>query len=114
VSLVNLATLILLKIIPVRRQTVGLRQNRWPARKERSFASQLPLHVMPTEVNAYHQYTLENQSNPAASLELPHQLRKYRAKLQRDALLDSKQTSLDSYFTHTQSFSSMADTEYTK
>jgi hypothetical protein len=36
------------------------------------------------------------------SLELPHQLRKYRAKLQRDALLDSTQTSLDSYFTHTQ------------
>jgi hypothetical protein len=47
------------------------------------------------------------------SLELPHQLHKYRAKLQRDALLDSTQTSLDSYFTHTQRSSSMVDTEYT-
>ncbi|KAF8227063.1 hypothetical protein L208DRAFT_1405994 [Tricholoma matsutake] len=36
------------------------------------------------------------------SLELPHQLCKYRAKLQQDTLLDSTQTSLDSYFTHTQ------------
>jgi len=44
------------------------------------------------------------------SLELPHQLRKYRAKLQRAALLDSIQTSLDSYFTHTQSSSSMVNT----
>ena len=47
------------------------------------------------------------------SLELPHQLHKYRAKLQQDALLDSTQTSLDSYFMHTQRSSSMVDMEYT-
>ena len=47
------------------------------------------------------------------SLELPHQLCKYRAKLQQDALLDFTQTSLDSYFTHTQRSSSMVDMEYT-
>ena len=43
------------------------------------------------------------------SLELPHQLHRYRAKLLQAALLDSKQTSLDSYFT--QRSSGMVDTE---
>jgi len=33
------------------------------------------------------------------SLELPHQLHKYRAKLWHDDLCNSTQTSLDSYFT---------------
>jgi len=69
--LVNLAILILIKIIPVHCLTMGLCQSRWPAKKEKSFASQLPLHAMLMEVNTYHQYTLENQSYPTTSKSTP-------------------------------------------
>ena len=68
---VDLAIVILIKIIPVHCLTVGLHQSRWPARKERSFTLQLPLDAMPTEANTYHQYTLENQSYPTASKNAP-------------------------------------------